>query len=260
MSSRQIKFDVGGKIYKVSSSLLNRHPNSLLTKQAVRIGRRIFSEIQIDCNAERFQYVLDYMKRKEEDDTIYIPTTVSKNALIKEIKHCGFDNVKPWRIVVEGRDSNTLEYFEETEAELETMLEEIRTCQIVVVGRDSFTLKYLQETRAELETMIEKTRTCQIEIEEVRDSTTLEYLQETEAEFETMVDERDLQETEAELEMMLERIRTCQFVVERRDSTTLQYLQETEAEFETMLKETEAEFETMLERIRFRKRKLLGIN
>ena len=206
MSSLQITFDVGGKKYKVLASLLNKHPNSLLTKQAVRIGRRIFSEIQIDCNAERFQYVLDYMKRKEEDDPIYIPTTVSKNALIKEIKHCGFDNVKPWQIVVEGKDSTTLEYLQEMEAELETMLEEIRTC-----GRDYLTLEYLQESEAELETMIEK-------------------------------------------------IRTCQIAVQWRDSPTPFWFQETEAEFETMLQETEAEFETMLERIRFRKRKLLGIN
>lgn len=93
MTTRTVKFNVGGTIYEVSMSLIESFPSTLLatvidlspsnTKDCEDPDAPIF----IDRNAERFQYCLDYMR----DGEVWLPNTVSKQALLKDLDYFGFD-------------------------------------------------------------------------------------------------------------------------------------------------------------------------
>jgi hypothetical protein len=86
--SKTVRFNVGGKVYEVSRSLLEQHPNTMLARM---IGKHWQSEendiLFIDRNGERFQCVLDCMR----DRQVHLPVTVDKAAFLVDLGYYGFD-------------------------------------------------------------------------------------------------------------------------------------------------------------------------
>lgn len=94
INNKTVTFDVGGKIYRVSRSLLDQHPDTMLARYASDTwfpkGENndetdTSSPLFIERNGERFQYVLDYMR----DGVLDIPITVSKDAMIRDLSYFG---------------------------------------------------------------------------------------------------------------------------------------------------------------------------
>jgi hypothetical protein len=85
-----VSFNVGGKVYEVSRSLLKSFPETLLAKKATQQatsggGNPIF----IDRDADRFAYCLDYMR----DGKVHLPGTISKGSFLQELTYFGFEKV-----------------------------------------------------------------------------------------------------------------------------------------------------------------------
>jgi hypothetical protein len=100
-SSRTVKFNVGGRHYEVSRSLIERFPETMLAKMVSETWQKDpEATLFIDENGDRFQYCLDYMRRKE----VWIPLSVPKEALLQDLDYYGFENVDPGKIY--GGSSN----------------------------------------------------------------------------------------------------------------------------------------------------------
>jgi hypothetical protein len=83
-----ILFNVGGTPYKVSHSLLESHPDSMLAKCICKKWRADPTvESFIDRNGTRFQYVLDYMR----DGEVILPITETKEAVLAELAYFGIE-------------------------------------------------------------------------------------------------------------------------------------------------------------------------
>mmetsp|Transcript_5560 Transcript_5560/g.7859 ORF Transcript_5560/g.7859 Transcript_5560/m.7859 type:complete len:198 (-) Transcript_5560:102-695(-) len=81
-----VKFDIGGQLYKVSRSLLEKHPESMLTKSASEQWQEDSeAEIFIERDGFRFRYILDYMR----DDKVTLPRTESREMIIAELEYYG---------------------------------------------------------------------------------------------------------------------------------------------------------------------------
>lgn len=90
-----VTFDVGGKQYRVSETLLHEYPNTMLGKMAsLRNNNNDDHDISeqqpifIDRDSERFRYVLDYMR----DGKVSLPSTIPREALCLDLKYLGFEN------------------------------------------------------------------------------------------------------------------------------------------------------------------------
>ena len=97
MNSTTVQFDVGGRVYRVSRSLLELFPDTMLSRMVSKTwahddddGRKEEIPIFIERNAERFQYVLDYMR---DGQVVSLPVTVSKKGFLKDLEYYGFENV-----------------------------------------------------------------------------------------------------------------------------------------------------------------------
>lgn len=87
-----VTFDVGGKHYTVSRSLLESFPNTKLAKDASNVwtnnnGNQIIEPIFIERDGDRFQWIIDYMR----DGMVSLPCSISKEALMNDMKSLGFD-------------------------------------------------------------------------------------------------------------------------------------------------------------------------
>lgn len=87
--SPTVLFNVGGHQYRVSRSLLSSFPNSMLARASSSDMwyKDEGSEIYIERNGQRFQYVLDYLR----DSEVYLPMTECKQAFISELEYCNID-------------------------------------------------------------------------------------------------------------------------------------------------------------------------
>lgn len=90
--TKTVTFNVGGATYQVSKSLLSMYPDSLLSKKAAEANgdKESGAEIFLDRDSDRFRYVLDWMRNNGK---VFLPVTVSKNALVQDLKYYAFDNV-----------------------------------------------------------------------------------------------------------------------------------------------------------------------
>ena len=96
MAQAVIKFNVGGVRYEVSQSLLDSYPDSMLAQSASENWQKDPNEeIFIERNGLRFQFVLDYLR----DGHVNLPGSVSKAALLTDLKFYGFESVKDGAIV-----------------------------------------------------------------------------------------------------------------------------------------------------------------
>lgn len=95
-----VMFDVGGKQYKVSCSLIDRFPSTILARMTSEVWRGADDDkpIFIDRDGETFRYCLDYMR----DGHVSIPITVSKGALIKDLNYYGFTDIDEGAIECDG--------------------------------------------------------------------------------------------------------------------------------------------------------------
>jgi hypothetical protein len=94
-----VRFNVGGTIYEVSRSLLEQHPNTMLTRMVSKTwfgeeedNERKDEALFIDRSGVRFEYVLDFMR---DGPKVSLPVTISKEGFLKDLDYFGFDNVVP---------------------------------------------------------------------------------------------------------------------------------------------------------------------
>lgn len=94
-------FDVGGTPYKVTRSLLEQHPDTMLTRMASETWQSNPEEsLFVERDGERFRYVLDYMR----DGQVSVPGGqggVTRTSLLNELTYFGFADVDPGTITVE---------------------------------------------------------------------------------------------------------------------------------------------------------------
>ena len=84
-------FNVGGKIYKVSCSLFDTHPNSLLAKSASKQWLSDpESEIFLQRDGYCFRFVLDYLRAGGH---VTLPVNVSHPLFLADLSYYGIENV-----------------------------------------------------------------------------------------------------------------------------------------------------------------------
>lgn len=90
-----VQFDVGGTVYRVSRSLIERYPKTLMARKISRTWQlNPKASIFIDRNGDRFQYVLDYMR----DGEVHLPLSVPKESFILDLEYFGFVDIDPQSI------------------------------------------------------------------------------------------------------------------------------------------------------------------
>jgi hypothetical protein len=110
--SKIVTFNVGGRLYDVSRSLLAEYPETMLARLASDTWSHREQRNDIDScgnsynnscdnqnnntalfierDGERFRYCLDYMRN---GGFVHIPTTISKDALLLDLDYYGFHDV-----------------------------------------------------------------------------------------------------------------------------------------------------------------------
>lgn len=93
-SSKSLSVDVGGTLYRVSRSLLEQYPNTMLTRMASEAWQENPNDtLFIERDGRRFAYVLDFMR----DAKVSIPAAVgggiTKASVLDELTYFGFENV-----------------------------------------------------------------------------------------------------------------------------------------------------------------------
>ena len=163
-----VSFDVGGKLYRFCASLLAKYPSTKLARIYKKKRNRILESsdsesdnndvVFLDGNPDRFQYVLDYMRRRY--DIMYLPNTVSKEAFLNDLDSYGFDAVDPSTILVQGEKVTNLEHFEDLlalEREVKTALSKIKK-------------RKFDNLEGNLEGLMERIRKRKLKIENERDA------------------------------------------------------------------------------------------
>ena len=97
VSSKTIKFNVGGSKYEISQALLDRYPSCMLSKICSKTWvqadaetatvKEAAEEIFIDRNGERFQYVLDYMR----DSRVELPLSIPRTQFVADMEYFSLD-------------------------------------------------------------------------------------------------------------------------------------------------------------------------
>lgn len=102
-STAVVKINVGGTLYEVSRSLLQQHPDTMLSRMASDTwqedpARTLF----VERDGARFRYVLDFMR----DGKVSLPGGqgqggITKSSLLDELTYFGFEGVGPGSVQVE---------------------------------------------------------------------------------------------------------------------------------------------------------------
>ena len=92
-----VTFNVGGRKYDVSSSLLSQYPKSMLAIKALKLNQYDYQKtIYIERDGERFGYCLDYLR----DQKCNLPLTISRDSLLADLRYYG----------IEVKDKKTIKY------------------------------------------------------------------------------------------------------------------------------------------------------
>ncbi|GFH57175.1 POZ domain-containing protein [Chaetoceros tenuissimus] len=86
-TSSTITFNVGGTIYKVSKTLLEKFPGSLLERCASKTWNEGGDEVFIEGDGTRFRQVLDYMRHSK----VTLPRGESTASFLTELKYYGIE-------------------------------------------------------------------------------------------------------------------------------------------------------------------------
>mmetsp|Transcript_39112 Transcript_39112/g.94546 ORF Transcript_39112/g.94546 Transcript_39112/m.94546 type:complete len:221 (-) Transcript_39112:162-824(-) len=117
-SSNTVKFNVGGKLYEVSKSLLERFPTTILAQKVEEVENEASSSttpIFFDRDPDRFAFCLDYMR---DNGIVYLPENVPKSAFVKDLEFLGFsdDTIDETKIHDENAKQNCLSRFHDLTA------------------------------------------------------------------------------------------------------------------------------------------------
>jgi len=102
--TESVTFDVGGRTFKVSRSLIKQHEKSMLARlvsdtwQSVKDSEKA-SNLFIDRDGDRFAYVLDFLRYGH----VQLPYNISKELLILDLDFFGIDGATDETITV-GHD------------------------------------------------------------------------------------------------------------------------------------------------------------
>ena len=89
-------FNVGGKQYQLSRSLLDMHPNTMLAQSASEQWlQNPDAEVFVENDGIRFGYVLDYLC---DDGSVTLPMTVLKPSFLADLVYYGVENVDESKI------------------------------------------------------------------------------------------------------------------------------------------------------------------
>ncbi|CAJ1962113.1 unnamed protein product [Cylindrotheca closterium] len=106
-SLNTVKFDVGGRLYEVSKSLLEQFPSTILAEK-VQKGSSSSIPIFIDRDPDRFAFCLDYMR---DIGVVHLPENVPKPAILKDLQFLGFADIDGTKIDDEKAKQNCLSRF-----------------------------------------------------------------------------------------------------------------------------------------------------
>lgn len=137
--STTVTFNVGGKLYQVSRSLLDRYPLTMLSRMASETWQTTDAAAEkiifIERDGERFRYVLDYMR----DAEVSLPGGqggVTKTSLFKELLYYGFHDFSMEDIKVEITHLEAPKYLaqltKEHKEELEVRIQERTDLSLVI--------------------------------------------------------------------------------------------------------------------------------
>ena len=115
-------FNVGGKHFEVSHSLLKMHPDCLLAQSASEQAMlNPEEEIVLEKDGTRFRFVLDYLRN---DGHVILPMTVPKASFLADLAYYEIKNVDESKIVCHyGSDSKGLAQIEK---EISTKISDVR--------------------------------------------------------------------------------------------------------------------------------------
>jgi hypothetical protein len=85
-----VKFDVGGRLYKVSRSLIEKFPSTMLARMISETWQKDPEvTLFIDRDSDRFRFCLDYMR----DDEVWLPLNVPIEGFLLDLDYFGFEEV-----------------------------------------------------------------------------------------------------------------------------------------------------------------------
>mmetsp|Transcript_20028 Transcript_20028/g.41854 ORF Transcript_20028/g.41854 Transcript_20028/m.41854 type:complete len:220 (-) Transcript_20028:1029-1688(-) len=123
---KTVTFDVGGTVYKVSRSLLEQHPDTMLARMVSETWENAMEPdktLFLERDGDRFRYVLDYMR----DGKVFLPAPkISKDALLLDLDYYGFSNVSPRNIQVSFVFSESVQYLKSFEKDCQEQLSETK--------------------------------------------------------------------------------------------------------------------------------------
>jgi hypothetical protein len=100
-ASGTVKFNVGGRLYEVPRSLVEKFPSTMLARMASDTWQKDpEATLFIGRSGERFEYSLDYMRA----DKVWLPLNIPKEAFLDDLDFYGFEDVDPRKI--HGGSSN----------------------------------------------------------------------------------------------------------------------------------------------------------
>jgi hypothetical protein len=100
-ASSTVKFDVGGRLYKVPRSLIEKFPSTMLARMASDTWQKDpDATLFIGRSGERFECSLDCMRA----DEAWLPLNIPKEAILDDLDCHGFEDVDPRKI--HGGSSN----------------------------------------------------------------------------------------------------------------------------------------------------------
>jgi hypothetical protein len=100
-ASSTVKFNVGGRLYEVPRSLVEKFPSTMLARMASGTWQKDpEATLFIGRSGERFEYSLDYMRV----DKVWLPINIPKEAFLDDLDFYGFEDVDPRKI--HGGSSN----------------------------------------------------------------------------------------------------------------------------------------------------------
>jgi hypothetical protein len=127
--SKIVTFDVGGKVFKVTRSLIEKHEGSMLSRLVSDTWNNDPNEpVFVDRNSDIFAQVLDYLRH----GSVVLPATVQKDMFVRDLDFYGIvpeegsvkSDSEGWAKQVEARNSRIRELEKEsTELELEKNIE-----------------------------------------------------------------------------------------------------------------------------------------
>jgi hypothetical protein len=125
---KTVKFNIGGRPYTVTRSLLDLYPNTMLARSASKHWQEDSeTEIFIERDGSIFRFVLNYMR----DGKVNLPITESREAVIDELEYYGIEVLDDCNINdADFQKATCIKSFRDAVRDLEQLCEEHERCII----------------------------------------------------------------------------------------------------------------------------------